>query len=265
VTLRPYLETWTSGHMIKHSIDPFPHWVIDNFLPIEMAADAYTYFFDGEGKWIKRHHLYSRFKETRTEGLSWPVERALRYMESDVVRASIAASTKIGPLSADSVRFGGGQHVTYDRGRLGIHADFTHHPASGMRRALNLLVYLTKQGDAIGGALELWNKTMSERRAVIAPVFNRAVLFATSTTSYHGHPDPLRGERRSLACYYYVPAKVSQVIKVGSRSATHYAWIGAPPEEVLMEPCLRTTDYRPRPWEYGLRLRRRMRILLKGK
>jgi hypothetical protein len=47
-----------------------------------------------------------------------------------------------------------------------------------------------------------------ERKVVtVEPVFNRMVIFTTSDTSYHGHPEPLRcppgRSRRSLALYYY--------------------------------------------------------------
>lgn len=229
--------------MISHSTDPFPYWIIDDFLPTEMAQDAYTYFFDGEGKWTRRHHLYSRHKETRTTGLSWPVEQALRHLESPIVMATLTKLTGIGPLSSDPDRFGGGQHVTYEGGSLGIHADFTHHPTTGMRRALNLLLYLNKTV-LLGAALELWDKEVKQCVKRIEPTFNKAVIFATSPTSFHGHPEPLMTrERRSLACYYYVP-----------ETYTPFDW----------SRVLRTTDYRPRPWEYGLRLRRWVSKLVKG-
>ena len=39
------------------------------------------------------------------------------------------------------------------------------------------------------------------------PYFNRCVVFSTTSTSYHGHPEPLNcpgGEtRKSIALYYY--------------------------------------------------------------
>lgn len=225
--------------MTSYSATPFRHWIVDDFLPAEMAEDAHTYFFDGEGEWTRRHHLYSRHKETRTSQLAWPVEQALRRLESEEMRVYLQQLTGIGPLFSDAERFGGGQHVIWSRGKLGIHADFTHHPRTMQRRALNLLLYLNKDKQE-GGWLELWDKEMRACQVRIEPTFNRAVIFATSTTSYHGHPDPLpRGPRCSLAVYYYVNNPLG-------------GW-------------LPTTDYRPRPHERLLRLRRRLRILLKGR
>ena len=103
-----------------------------------------------------------------------------------------------------------------------------------------MLLYLNahwKSGD--GGELELWAPDMSRCVRCVEPVFNRAIVFKTSTTSFHGHPEPLQAEeRRSLAVYYYVAENTG--------------------------PNLRTTDYRPRPWEYKLRLRRWLSKRIKG-
>jgi len=42
---------------------------------------------------------------------------------------------------------------------------------------------------------------------MIAPLFNRLAIFATTDTAYYGHPNPLETPpgiaRRSLALYYY--------------------------------------------------------------
>ncbi len=229
--------------MTRYSVKPFPHWIIDDFLPAENAWAAYTHFYDGEEPWTVREHLYCHRKETRTHGLHPAVEGTLARLESPAIRHYVGGCSGFDGLYADPDRFGGGQHVIRHGGFLGIHADFTHHPTTGMRRVLNLLLYLNpnwKPGD--GGELELWTKDMRQCAARIEPLHNRAVLFKTSTTSFHGHPEQLRtSERRSLAVYYYV---------------------NDPPGSI--HDWLRTTDYRPRPWEYTLRLRRWLSRRIKG-
>ena len=226
------------------SSNPFDHWIIDNFLPGEDAWAAYEHFYEGEGTWTHREHLYCRKKETRTFGLPPAVEQVLGTLEGEGIRTYLSKITDLPNLESDPDRFGGGQHVIRQGGSLGVHADFTHHPTTGKRRALNLLLYLNpnwRKGD--GGELELWSADMRRCVRKVEPIHNRAVLFKTGLTSYHGHPDPLRGEeRRSLAIYYYV------AIVPGAWSE----W-------------LPTTDYRPRPWEYGLRLRRWASRLIKGR
>ena len=238
---------------MAYSADPFECWVLDDFLPGDMAWNAYQHFYEGDGAWTHRDHLYCRAKETRTHGLHPDVEGVLATLEGPSIRHYLAQLAGFPTLHADGDRFGGGQHVIRQGGFLGVHADFTHHPTTGMRRALNLLLYLNpnwKKGD--GGELELWAPDMSRCARKVEPLHNRAVVFKTSTTSFHGHPDPLRtSERRSLAVYYYVPS-----MKAQAPPATPYAWIGGP--------ILHTTNYCPRPWEYTLRLRRWLSKRIKG-
>lgn len=254
--------TWISM-ATNYSAEPFPHWVIDDFLPPEDAWAAYQHFYEGDGAWTKREHLYCHAKETRTESLHPAVERALTQLESPGIRQYVGQISDLPGLLHDPERFGGGQHVIRRGGFLGVHADFTHSPTTGHRRVLNLLLYLNAhwhKGD--GGELELWASDMSQCAVKVEPIFNRAVLFRTSTTSFHGHPEPLKGEeRRSLAVYYYNPDEPKQYIVTTGPSATQYntlQWI------TTTEGHLRTTDYRPRPWEYKLRARRWLSKLLKG-
>lgn len=72
-----------------------------------------------------------------------------------------------------------------------------------------MFVYLNEgwDFDKWGGHLDLWDAAMTRRVQHIAPVFNRLVVFSSSRTSFHGHPDPLATPehvtRKSLAMYYY--------------------------------------------------------------
>ena len=228
----------------RHATNPFEHWIIDDFLPGEDAWAAYQHFYDGDGPWIRREHLYCHAKETRSAGLHPEVKRVLARLEHGGIRHYLGGLSGLPGLLSDRDRFGGGQHVIRRGGFLGIHADFTHHPTTGQRRVLNLLLYLNanwKKGD--GGELELWAPNMSRCVRKVEPIFNRAVVFKTSPTSFHGHPEPLAGEeQRSLAVYYY------QIVREGDHRLGY----------------LRTTDYRPRPWEYRLRLRRWLSRTLTG-
>ena len=88
--------------------------------------------------------------------------------------------------------WGGGLHETTTGGFLNVHVDFNRHPLGVYRRA-NLLIYLN---DA-DGALMLGSQ-------VIHPKKGRGVLFETTESSWHGHPEPLKcASRKSIAIYYY--------------------------------------------------------------
>ena len=60
---------------------------------------------------------------------------------------------------------------------------------------------------SMGGALILQNKDMTTVSKKILPNFNTAVIFSTTSYSYHGNPDiiscPEDQSRKSLAYYYY--------------------------------------------------------------
>ena len=63
----------------------------------------------------------------------------------------------------------------------------------------------------MGRYLELWSTDAARREASIAPVHNRAVVFATRSDTFHGHPAPLATPpgvwRRSIAMYYYTTTR----------------------------------------------------------
>jgi len=220
--------------------EPFPHRVLEHVLPSVTAAEVVRAFPEPDGAWINRAHLYSK-KTTWNAFEAFPaiIQATIRYLYGPFMHQ---LGRELGyDLHADWDLFGGGLHLTTTGGFLGIHADFLDHPTHPWRRVLNLLLYLNPEwqpGD--GGELELWSSRdgkLDRCAAKIAPLHNRAVLFETSSTSFHGHPDPFKGEkRRSLALYYYVPAD---------------APTGA-----------RTTDYRPRPNEYVKRLRKLVRKVI---
>ena len=218
---------------------PFPHLVLDDFLPPSRArllSDEFPADPRHDFRWRAGHHRHSQ-KWTCNEPWvrKWVEEMDLA---SDGWLTTLEEITGIAPLYADPGLKGGGFHLSLPGSFLHCHADFTVHEDLGMRRALNLLVYLTPDYDPTwGGHLELWDRRMRRCVQRIAPLWNRAVLFSTDATSWHGHPDPMRGpahaQRRSLALYYYTP------------------WTDG-------APWLRTTRYRARPWEYRERLRLQM-------
>jgi len=221
-------------------LDPFRHWVFDDFLEKHEAQRACGQFPDPDRSWTRRHHLRSR-KETWDRLAEFPpaIKDLVQKLNDRNMLQYFEYITGLKPLEPDPGLFGGGMHYTGPDGFLGVHADFTHHPDTGFRRVLNLLLYLNpewQEGD--GGELELWSHDMKRCVKKYAPLHNRAVLFETSTTSYHGHPDPFRGVAcRSIALYYYTPTSD------GLR--------------------LKTTDYRPRPWDYRHRFRRWVKGWLK--
>ncbi|MFP3942806.1 MAG: 2OG-Fe(II) oxygenase [Alphaproteobacteria bacterium] len=209
--------------------EPFPHIVIDDFLPLEILRRAVAEFpARRPGRFAD---AYSRLKTGyQMEMIRSPYLHNLQAaFNSSQFLDFLEEMTGIRGLIPDPHFMGGGLHETARGGYLKIHADFNVHPRLNLKRRLNLILFLNEDWrEDWGGQLELWETDMSVRRHSISPVANRAVVFNTDPTSFHGHPEPLACPenvyRRSIALYYYTAAG-----------------------NVRQEQQVRTTDFRPRP------------------
>lgn len=199
--------------------DPFPHIVLDNFLPLSVAEKILDLFPDKDFEDFVRPEF-----GTNQVGKLGQVQKSyflnidpwLRYilyeLNSMVFLDYLTNLTGYHGLIADPHYKGGAFHTILPGGKLDIHADFNTDKKRKLRRCLNVLIYFNKDWkDAYNGHLELWDKNMSKCVQRISPAFNTAVIFNTTSDSYHGHPKPLACPddmtRKSIALYYYVATK----------------------------------------------------------
>ena len=118
---------------------------------------------------------------------------------------------------------GGGWHMHGTGGNLNVHKDYSVHPKLGLRRKLNLIVYLSENWNPDwGGAIEFWSHNEQNNRPLaleksIDCMYNRAVLFDTTQNSWHGLPTPLtcpKGKyRKSIAMYYLTDADGDEEVR----------------------------------------------------
>lgn len=189
---------------------PFPHVVIDDFLP-EDAARAVLDEFPGPEQidWIAYDSGAERKLATKNESQMGDWTRFLLYQFNSAVFIDFLEKlTGVRGLLPDPHFWGGGLHQIARGGFLKIHADFTRHPVLPLDRRINLLLYLNDGWrEEYGGQLELWDREMTRCEVCILPAFNRCVIFSTTAFSFHGHPDPVlcpEGQtRKSLALYYF--------------------------------------------------------------
>jgi hypothetical protein len=195
--------------------DPYPHVVLDNFLPNDIAAAlaaSYPDPNDPSVRW-KTHanaNVIRKFVED-VSALSVPMRLLANAVISRQFLLFLAALTGIDCLFADPYFIGGGAMVTGRDQFLKIHADFNWHHKLQAHRRLNVLLYMTPDWQTEwGGHLELWSKNMN-RRVQIEPIFNRAVIFEVTDDSNHGQPEPLKTPpsiyRRVFSTFYYTTRK----------------------------------------------------------
>ena len=198
------------------SADPFPHCYLDNFFDNEVLNELITEFPDitdpiweassQEGIQVK---LRSNW---RSEADIRPVTKSVvHFLNSGAVMKQLSRLTGIEKLISDPYYTGGGLNCTKRDGLLDVHADGNWHHAMGVHRRLNVILYLNEEWNLNwGGALELWDDSLSECVESIDPVGNRLVVFETHDRTFHGHPNPLNcppdESRKSLILYYYTAA-----------------------------------------------------------
>ena len=194
--------------------DPFPHIVIENFLPADRVNAILEQFPAADSPyWHTKNQPDSRKQDTTPDyvaELKMPpvIREAMWQFNSSLFLFFLTHLTGFRGLTGDPWLYGGGIHQILPGGLLKIHADFNVHEFTGLLRRINVLVYLNKDWDpAWGGDLELWAPDMSRCARRVTPNAGTCVIFNTSATSYHGHPDPLGcpdgRTRKSLAFYYY--------------------------------------------------------------
>lgn len=213
---------------------PFPHAVIDDFVPADVVRSVVAEYPRDRAEW----DLYLDEGNSNKLAISdelrlGPVARRLiAELNGGAMIRFLEAMTGISGLVPDPHLLGGGLHQLDPGGFLRVHADFNHHPHLKLDRRLNFLLYLNEGWvGEWGGSLELWNEDMSSRDVSVVPVAGRAVVFSTTSTSFHGNPEPVACPdglaRRSIALYYYTNGRPEE-----ERAAKHntlYQTPGAAP------------------------------------
>ncbi len=196
------------------SARPFPHIVLDEFFAPDVLraviAEIPSPLHEPERLFRRRDPDLQdgKFAFRDVPSLGPASISLINTLNSKPFVEFLSALTGIPGLIPDPHLEGGGFHQIVRGGMLHVHADFNVHPVLRAYRRLNLLLYLNEGWQPEwGGELELWPEDMSAAAHSIAPLFNRTVIFDTTATSYHGHPEPLACPpdvvRRSLALYYY--------------------------------------------------------------
>ncbi len=199
---------------------PFPHSVIDDFLPREVLAPVLAEFPSPDGPhWERYNDALQKKLGSRDEEALGPATRLLLHeLNSSSFLAFLEELTGIQGLVPDPWYEGGGLHQILPGGLLKVHVDFNKHTDTKLDRRINVLLYLNENWEeSWGGHLELWNTEMTKCEGKVLPIFNRMVVFNTTDFANHGHPDPLKcpegRSRRSIALYYYSNGRPAEEVR----------------------------------------------------
>jgi hypothetical protein len=191
---------------------PYPNLIMDDlFNPDALRAILHEWPVQDEAS-VERHNdgTFVRNKIGTTWKTKFGPQTRQYFVELAAPEFLLALQKVTGMwgLIPDPYMFGGGLHATSTGGKLAMHADYNKHPFYKLDRRLNMLVYLNEGwSEANGGWLDLWDRDMKARVHRVLPLFNRTVIFSTTSTSFHGQPEPIAGPpdlwRKSIALYYF--------------------------------------------------------------
>ena len=205
-------ETMLSGYT---NTVPFKFTVVDDFLneeyisptledvrKLETSKADYKFF---DASWESNKYA---FQNNLGENLS----NVFKYLVSDEFINYLEKLTGITGIIRNDLKLkGAGIHRILKDGFLQAHTDFNSYNSDNhgrLDRRINLLLYLNPNWkDEYNGHLLLCDMIKQNVNYKISPLLNRCVIFNTTKTSLHGHPEPLNVPdnicRESIAIYYY--------------------------------------------------------------
>ena len=201
-------------HQQYISAEPYPHVVIDNFLPPKVAKRIQKDFPGPSCPHYQQPdnanqvNKMGRLQDQYFKGVPDRLRNILYEFNAKTFIDFLEALTGIPAIIPDPHYHGGALHLMLPGGKLDLHADYNKDVRTGLDRRVNVLFYVNDPWqEEYGGQLELWDKNLTRCHKRIMPILNRCAIFSTTSESYHGHPKPLTCptgmSRKSLAFYYY--------------------------------------------------------------
>ena len=205
---------------------PYPHLIIDNFLPLEDAKAISKDFPNADSNFWYEYSNPLEVKKASSDWSKFPPSIYKTFLALLSPEVTNVLSHLTGQqLTADVGLHGGGLHLHKAGGKLNTHLDYSIHPMAKLQRKVNIIVYVTEDWQTEwDGALGLWEHDSENNQPgnlvqKIDCVFNRAVIFDTTMNSWHGLPDPVlcpdNKSRNSLAAYFLCepPSIVDERVK----------------------------------------------------
>ena len=159
---------------------------IDNLLPEKLALKIYQKFPNKKDT-VKRDSLrelkYTAFQMDKYDSI---LEEVIYTFQDNRIVNLLSDVCKIPNIYADEKLYAGGLSLMEKGNFLNPHLDNSHDKDKNRWRVLNLLYYVSADWQLdFGGNLEVWPKGLKHDPLIIESRFNRLVVMATHSNSWH--------------------------------------------------------------------------------
>lgn len=198
-------------------------FAVDDLLPDDLARGIHAAFPAVEAMMHRSSIREDKYVATQMDRFDPILEEALFAFQEPGVIAAVAAITGIHDLIGDPRLYAGGISAMTTGQFLNPHIDNSHRENRDGYRVLNLLYYATPGwGPADGGHLQVWDDGVRGAPRTLNSTFNRLVVMATTTRSWHSVSEVVAtGTRTCVSNYYFAPRPVGRDGTVVDRDYFH--------------------------------------------
>ena len=186
-------------------------FVVDDLLEDGLARRIHAAFPPVDTMMRRRSIREDKYIATQMDRYDRLLEETVFAFQEQSVIDAVGAITGLDGLLGDPRLYAGGISAMTRGQFLNPHIDNSHSEDRKTYRALNLLYYATPDWrDQDGGHLQVWDRGLRGAKRTLHSRFNRLVVMATSTRSWHGVSQvAARGPRTCVSNYYFSQCPVS--------------------------------------------------------
>jgi Rps23 Pro-64 3,4-dihydroxylase Tpa1-like proline 4-hydroxylase len=184
---------------------PVRHFYLDDLLPQDIAHSLFEALPDATSLMLRNTVKERKRVGIKLEAYASQMADILFAFQDSAVMKIVSDITGLQDLHADASLYGSGISQMIEGDFLLPHLDNSHDGDGRLYRVLNALYYITPDWpENQGGNLELWDKSMRERKEIHAR-FNRLIIMETHTASVHsvGKVTAPGGVRACISNYYF--------------------------------------------------------------
>lgn len=215
-------------------------FVVDDLLEDTLARQIHGAFPPVDDMMRRRSIREDKYVATQMDRYDGLLEEVVFAFQEQPVIDAVAGITGMDELLGDPRLYAGGVSAMTKGQFLNPHIDNSHREDRETYRVLNLLYYTTPSwAPEDGGHLQLWDQGMQAEARTLHSRFNRLVVMATSTRSWHAVNEVVADRTRTcVSNYYFSHRPVGNDGTVGDRDYFHVTTFRGFPGQVARNAVL---------------------------